>query len=133
MSMALHIAFIVTTLLVATTPIKATYDSQDDQIKCGGCPCNNPCYTTSPPPPPPPSPPPPKMSTPTPGLVNPCPPPPITGGGSGMAPPGYIYITGPPGDVYPVNPFFSGGSHRNLWATPRLLALLGVLVMLIVH
>ncbi|KVH97661.1 sulfated surface glycoprotein 185-like [Cynara cardunculus var. scolymus] len=89
----------------------------ENQLKCGGCPCNNPCYTTSPPPPPPSPPPPPKMPSPTPGLN--CPPPPTTGGGYGLAPPSYIYITGPPGNVYPVNPYFSAG-HRNFWVAPPL-------------
>ncbi|KAI3720107.1 hypothetical protein L6452_21017 [Arctium lappa] len=106
--------------------------SSDDQLKCGGCPCNNPCYATSsppPPPPPPPSPPPPKMPSPTPGLQN-CPPPPTTGGGYGqMAPPSYIYITGPPGNLYPVNPYFSAtAAHRNLPLQVVVFGLVGVLI-----
>ncbi|KAL1556571.1 hypothetical protein AAHA92_12175 [Salvia divinorum] len=53
--------------------------------KCGGCPCN-----------PPPSPPPPPLS-------NYCPPPPS---GGGQNPP-YIYINGLPGNLYPVDPYYS--------------------------
>ncbi|KAI3744399.1 hypothetical protein L1987_57479 [Smallanthus sonchifolius] len=139
MPTASRLVFLVT-LVAAAAPIKGMnrrldnttkvpYDSPDDQIKCGGCPCNNPCYTTSPPPPPP-SPPPPKIPTPTPVLN--CPPPPTGSGGSGLASPGYIYITGPPGDLYPVNPYFSG-SHRNFWAAPPLLVVFVILGMLIVY
>nr|XP_043625917.1 pollen-specific leucine-rich repeat extensin-like protein 3 [Erigeron canadensis] len=131
--------------LLTTTPIEGminrklndatTTVTKDDQIKCGGCPCNNPCYptTASPPPPspPPPSPPPaPKLPTPTPGLN--CPPPPTTttGGGYAFSPPEYIYTTGPPGNVYPTNPYFSG-AHRNLWAGPPLLMIFGLLVSVV--
>lgn len=68
------------------------------EIKCGGCPvCNTPC-TQSPPSPPPPSPPPPApKKPPTPSFPSSnCPP-----------PPSYIYISGPPGNLYPVDPYFS--------------------------
>ncbi|KAL3510605.1 hypothetical protein ACH5RR_030006 [Cinchona calisaya] len=73
----------------------------DAENKCGRCPCNNPCSV---PPPPPPPPPPKKPPTPS------CPPPP---GGSIVptvpTPPSqYIYITGPPGNLYPVDPYYSG-------------------------
>lgn len=80
--------------------------------KCGSCPCNNPCNPPpSPPPPcPPPPPPPPKKPPPS----NNCPPPP-NGGGGGQYPPNppYIYINGPPGDLYPVDSYYSG-SGRSL-------------------
>ncbi|KAH7835491.1 hypothetical protein Vadar_026585 [Vaccinium darrowii] len=74
-------------------------------VKCGSCPaCNNPCYQSPPPPPPPPSlpppPPPPKKKPTPPGPY--CPPPP---------PSGFIYITGPPGNLYPIDPFYSGGGR----------------------
>nr|XP_009776044.1 PREDICTED: chitin-binding lectin 1-like [Nicotiana sylvestris] len=86
--------------------------------KCGGCPCNNPCNPPSPPPPPPalppPSPPPPKK--PPSGY---CPPPPLPpsggGGGGGYSPnppnPQYIYMTGPPGNLYPVDQYFNGAKR----------------------
>ncbi|KAF5751849.1 hypothetical protein HS088_TW02G00868 [Tripterygium wilfordii] len=82
-----------------------------------------PCGQTSPPPPPPslpppsPCPPPPSLpppSPPPPSLPPPspkkppssnCPPPP--------PPPSYIYITGPPGNLYPIDNDF-GGVNRNL-------------------
>ncbi|KAJ8548215.1 hypothetical protein K7X08_030684 [Anisodus acutangulus] len=95
----------------------------EGESKCGGCPCNKPCIPPSPPPPPPalppPSPPPPKKP---PSGYN-CPPPPYSGGGSGGGGGGggsgsenvpyspnsqYIYMTGPPGDLYPVDHNFGG-------------------------
>ncbi|KAI3453117.1 hypothetical protein Pfo_009780 [Paulownia fortunei] len=83
----------------------------DFQNKCGSCPCNNPCNPPpSPPPPspPPPPPPPPPKKTP---LSNYCPPPP-SGGGGGQYPPNppYIFINGPPGNLYPVDYSGSGRS-----------------------
>ncbi|KAF3622768.1 putative chaperone protein DnaJ 1-like [Capsicum annuum] len=82
----------------------------EGENKCGGCPCNKPCNPPSPPPPspPPPSPPPPKSKPPS--GYNCPPPPPYSGGGGGgdqdvPYPPNsqYIYMTGPPGDLYPVD------------------------------
>ncbi|OIS95663.1 PREDICTED: mulatexin-like [Nicotiana attenuata] len=91
-----------------------------DENKCGGCPCNKPCVSPSPPPSPPalppPSPPPPKKP---PSAY--CPPPPSGGGGSGGGGGGYvpdtpnsqyIYMTGPPGNLYPVDHDF-GGAKRS--------------------
>ncbi|XP_015072984.1 chitin-binding lectin 1-like [Solanum pennellii] len=89
--------------------------------KCGSCPCNNPCNTPSPPPPPPPpvpSPPPPKK--PPSSVYCPPPPPPSEGGAGGGSgggggyspnPPSdaqYIYMNGPPGNLYPVDQYFNG-------------------------
>ncbi|KAF5727659.1 leucine-rich repeat extensin-like protein 6 [Tripterygium wilfordii] len=78
-----------------------------------------PCGQTSPPPPPPvPSPPPP--SPPPPSSL--CPPPPSQhppspkkppSGYYPPPPPSYIYITGPPGNLYPIDNDF-GGVDRNL-------------------
>ncbi|KAK2434257.1 hypothetical protein QL285_019425 [Trifolium repens] len=73
-------------------------------VKC------TPCGDYSPPPPPanpPPSPPPPSPKKPP---TQYCPPPPS---------PSYIYITGPPGNLYPIDENFSGaihGHHRSLAA-----------------
>ncbi|PSR88180.1 T-cell surface glycoprotein CD8 beta chain like [Actinidia chinensis var. chinensis] len=67
----------------------------DSGIKCTSCsPCNNPCNQIPPPPPPPPPKKPPTQY---------CPPPP---------PSSFIYITGPPGNLYPVDPYFSGGRQN---------------------
>ncbi|KAL8531830.1 hypothetical protein ACS0TY_008435 [Phlomoides rotata] len=85
----------------------------DLQNKCGSCPCNNPC--NQPPPPPPPSPPPPPKKQP-PSIY--CPPPP-SGGGSGsgggqyVPSPPYIFINGPPGNLYPVDPYYSGSGRSS--------------------
>ncbi|KAL1807690.1 hypothetical protein ACET3Z_024680 [Daucus carota] len=84
-------------------------------IKCGSCPsCNAPC-TQSPPPSPPP---PPKAKKPSKSNPN-CPPPPSS----------YIYMTGPPGNLYPVDPNYSGAS-RNLLPGRSLLAGCGFLSFL---
>ncbi|CAN4121694.1 unnamed protein product [Withania somnifera] len=82
----------------------------EGENKCGGCPCNKPCNPPSPPPPTP-SPPPPPPKKPPSGYN--CPPPPYSGGGDGGGgggenvpyPPNsqYIYMTGPPGSLYPVD------------------------------
>ncbi|KAI3733856.1 hypothetical protein L6452_13314 [Arctium lappa] len=96
-----------------TTSIGGSTD--DQQIKCGGCPCNNPC-NTNPPPPPPSPPPPPKKPSPTPGFN--CPPPPSS----------YIYINGPPGNLYPVDPYASSADRR-VWVTPSLVVAIRVVGM----
>ncbi|KAL4569418.1 hypothetical protein LXL04_025054 [Taraxacum kok-saghyz] len=109
--------------------------SPDDQIKCGSCPCGTTCYASPPPPspspPPPSSPPPPKKPSPSPGLN--CPPPPYGGGGGGggggKAPPNYIYITGPPGDLYPVVQSISA-ADRSFTVVPPLLVLSGLMGLL---
>ncbi|CAK9154767.1 unnamed protein product [Ilex paraguariensis] len=96
----------------------------DSGNKCGGCSaCNNPCYQSPPPPPPPPSlppPPPPPKKPPTPSLY--CPPPP---------PSSFIYISGPPGNLYPVDPYFSGAGRSFSSGLPLLIGggLLGLLAL----
>lgn len=75
--------------------------SSDPSIKCGGCsPCGHPSCYTSPPPPSPPPPPPKKQ----PISAN-CPPPPYNPGA------GFVYMTAPPGELYPVDPYYSGSSR----------------------
>lgn len=109
---------------VVATPITNGLNPRkldEGENKCGGCPCNKPCIPPSPPPPPPspppPSPPPPKK----PPSGYDCPPPPYSGGGGGGGggenipyPPNsqYIYMTGPPGNLYPVDHDF-GGAKRS--------------------
>lgn len=89
-----------------------TTPDPDLQNKCGSCPCNNPCNPPPSPPPPalPPPPPPPAPKKPPPSSN--CPPPPGGGGGGGQFPsPPYIYINGPPGNLYPVDAFYSGSGR----------------------
>lgn len=91
----------------------------DLENKCGGCPCNNPCNPPPSPPPPALPPPPPKKKQPPPS--NDCPPPPS--GGQYPPNPPYIFINGPPGNLYPVDPFYSG-SGRSFYSgsTPFFMA-----------
>ncbi|KAG9136430.1 hypothetical protein Leryth_023358 [Lithospermum erythrorhizon] len=96
--------------------------------KCGGCPCNSPCVQSPPPPPPPtPSPPPP---APKPSANN-CPPPPSGGSNnkpSAPTPPSqYIYITGPPGNLYPVDRNYSKAAGKEF--TVGLSILIGILLI----
>ncbi|KAJ8564764.1 hypothetical protein K7X08_001224 [Anisodus acutangulus] len=100
-------------------------DEGNIENKCGGCPCNNPCIPPSSPPPPPPvlpppSPPPPSPKKPPSGY---CPPPPLPpseggggGGGGGSYSPNqpnsqYIYMNGPPGNLYPIDQYFNGAQR----------------------
>ncbi|XP_060184604.1 sulfated surface glycoprotein 185-like [Lycium barbarum] len=99
-------------------------DEGNIENKCGGCPCNNPCIPPSSPPPPPPVLPPPPPVLPPPSPPPPkkppsgyCPPPPSEGGdgGGGYSPnqpnSQYIYMNGPPGDLYPVDQYFNGAKR----------------------
>ncbi|KAK9052216.1 hypothetical protein SSX86_028844 [Deinandra increscens subsp. villosa] len=137
-------AFTIIVLAVAPPPINAlnprkldetTVGSPNDEIKCGACPCGTTCYASPPPPipvpsPPPPSPPPPpKKQTPL------CPPPPSGGGGGGgggggKAPPSYIYISGPPGDLYPVVQSVSAAGRCLAAAVAPVLVTSGLLGMM---
>nr|XP_004505263.1 formin-like protein 10 [Cicer arietinum] len=83
-------------------------------IKC------TPCGNYSPPPPPanpPPSPPPPSPKKPP---SQNCPPPPSTP---------YIYITGPPGNLYPIDEDYSEASHRHHRSFAALLLPLAVALL----
>ncbi|KAK7310089.1 hypothetical protein RJT34_07346 [Clitoria ternatea] len=126
-------------LICVATPVKSvelrkldetTVATPNGNEKC--TPCGGGGYTPSSPPPivylspPPPSPPPP--------LIYPSPPPPPKKTPSSYCPPppsSYIYMTGPPGNLYPVDENFSGASsnrHQNLISfLPLLVGLLGML------
>ncbi|CAN8239278.1 unnamed protein product [Cochlearia groenlandica] len=92
---------------------------QEEPIKCTPC-LQNPPPPSPPPPPslpcPPPPPPPPKKK-----FYN-CPPPPST----------YIYMTGPPGELYPVDQHF-GVAARESFTVVKILSLVtfGVMCFLI--
>ncbi|KAL1553649.1 sulfated surface glycoprotein 185-like protein [Salvia divinorum] len=103
----------------------------DLENKCGNCPCDRPCKPPRPSPPPP-SPPPPSPPPPPPRPRPPrniCPPPPAEpdeqtpperpNPPDGQTPPTRpyppsIYLTGPPGSVYSVNQYNSGGCRSFL-------------------
>ncbi|XP_022882025.1 leucine-rich repeat extensin-like protein 3 [Olea europaea var. sylvestris] len=98
----------------------------DFQNKCGNCPCNNPCNQAPPPPPPPSPPPPPKIKPPS----NYCPPPP-SGGGQYPPNPPYIYVNGPPGNMYPVDPYYSGAGRSFSLRLPFFIStILGILAFI---
>nr|AFK48137.1 unknown [Lotus japonicus] len=88
-----------------------------------------PCGYTSPPPPspaiPPPSPPPPSpKKPPSPSTVY-CPPPPAPSSSS------YIYITGPPGELYPIDTNFSGANHKSHHRSFFLPLLIGLFITVV--
>ncbi|XP_050894693.1 probable pathogenesis-related protein ARB_02861 [Lathyrus oleraceus] len=78
--------------------------TNDTDVKCAPS-----CGGYAPPPPPPPQNCPPPPSPPPPSPKKPpsqnCPPPP--------SPSSYLYITGPPGNLYPIDENFSGVNHRH--------------------
>ncbi|KAK7276268.1 hypothetical protein RIF29_17406 [Crotalaria pallida] len=114
--------------------VEATTNSSkfDTEIKCGSCPCGNPCDEILPPPPPPPSPqtpppqlqpeplpeisspencdppPPPPLLPPPPPPPSPPPPPPSRPPPT-PPPPRFIYITGMPADAYN---YYSAAQNR---------------------
>uniref|UniRef100_A0A2P2QLK1 Nutrient reservoir n=1 Tax=Rhizophora mucronata TaxID=61149 RepID=A0A2P2QLK1_RHIMU len=99
--------------------------------KCSPC-------STSPPPPPPSSPPPPPVCPPPPPPALPppeLPPPPPKKSPSRYCPPpppSYIYMTGPPGNLYPIDNNFGGAGRGSAVGWPVLIGcgFLGLLVAL---
>uniref|UniRef100_A0A7N0UCQ9 Uncharacterized protein n=1 Tax=Kalanchoe fedtschenkoi TaxID=63787 RepID=A0A7N0UCQ9_KALFE len=86
-------------VIISSQQLRKLDETPTGEIKCGGCSsCSNPCAQSPPPPSPPPPPPSPPKKPPT---VK-CPPPPAP----------YIYITAPPGDLYPVDPYYYGSAGR---------------------
>lgn len=102
-----------------------TTTGDNTSIKCTPC-CTNPCGQT-PPPPPPPSPPPPSPKKPPSSY---CPPPPATVT-TPPPPSSYIYITGPPGNLYPIDPYFNNGAG-NLFVGLPVLVGFGLVALLVV-
>ncbi|PIA63407.1 hypothetical protein AQUCO_00201031v1 [Aquilegia coerulea] len=105
-----RLLLVIVFIIAIATPINCLNSEVKDEnlvpgsdgsgIKCTACSsCENPCGQH--PPPPPPSPPPPAPTTPSKQY---CPPPPS---------PPYIYVTGPPGQLYPFDPYYSSGANGN--------------------
>ncbi|XP_050231227.1 leucine-rich repeat extensin-like protein 6 [Mercurialis annua] len=132
--MVLPKIFLVILMIIsfAATPIlglesrkldDTTLPSTPTDVKCAPC-------DPSPPPPPPPSPCPPPPALPPPVLPPPspkkppssyCPPPP---------PASFIYITGPPGNLYPIDSDF-GGAGRSTGVSNLIgCGLLGILLII---
>ncbi|KAK9271649.1 hypothetical protein L1049_002012 [Liquidambar formosana] len=119
-------------------PINAALSKKVDQIvvpqppdagiKCTACSsCENPCAQQFTPPPPPPPPPPPKIPPPENcNCINPLPLPP--------PPPRFVYVTGPPGNMYPMEPYdldFYSGAGRSVPVGLLILVVCGVLQLLV--
>ncbi|KAE8021999.1 hypothetical protein FH972_007840 [Carpinus fangiana] len=112
------------------TSVPLPQEAADTEIKCGTCPCVNPCAQQLPPPPPPPPPPAAPKFNPATTYCTPAAPP----------PPRFIYVTGVPaaGDLYVADPYntwvyYSGAGRPNvivgLWL---LLVGCGVLEMMVI-
>ncbi|CAN1126403.1 hypothetical protein LINPERHAP2_LOCUS3416 [Linum perenne] len=120
--MALPLTLTFLLLLLATASLLTTPIHSDDAVhsrKLDDIPGSEkciPCNPTPPPPPPPASPPPPPPSLPPPSPPSPkkppstnCPPPPSPPSSSSI-----IYITGPPGNLYPVDDNISGSLRSSV-------------------
>ncbi|KAK4779469.1 hypothetical protein SAY87_015575 [Trapa incisa] len=123
--MAFTVFVIIFILVCSATPIGGLATRKLDETSAPGTVKCTPACTEAPPPPPPPSPCPPPPPPPPPPALPPqlppalppppplkkpppeyCPPPP-------PSPSSYIYITGPPGNLYPVVIYPSGASKRH--------------------
>ncbi|XP_068331764.1 pollen-specific leucine-rich repeat extensin-like protein 4 [Pyrus communis] len=128
--MLLLIAYVVGPVYADETP------GAPGEEKCDSCTPSPPPPVPSPPPPspcpPPPAPPPPSPCPPPPAPPSPPPSPklPPCGPCGQYAPPPpstLTYITGPPGQLYPIEQNFNGASRSSVNALPVLLGLLGLL------
>lgn len=103
-------------------------------IKCGSCPCVNPCSQVAPPQPPPPPPPPQTLC----GTPLAPPPPPQTLYGTPLAPPPprFIYVTSVPGSLSETDPYdhwkFYSGARQNAVSWLLLLVGLGIPELLVI-
>uniref|UniRef100_A0A2N9J0F7 Uncharacterized protein n=1 Tax=Fagus sylvatica TaxID=28930 RepID=A0A2N9J0F7_FAGSY len=110
------------------------HEEANTELKCGTCPCVNPCEQQQPPPPPPPPPPP-----------LPPPPPPQTPKNPSSQyftpqapppPPRFIYFTGVPGNLYNTDPYntwvYYSGADRNVIVGSPLLVGCGVLELIVI-
>lgn len=116
-------AYLLFVVITALTHLTTAADSNsrkldegtDGSVKCTSC-------TQSPPPPspPPPCPPPPPPPAPKkPPSTKNCPPP----------PPSYIFITGPPGNLYPIDTDFNGVGRSSVVKLP-VVVVCGLLMVL---
>ncbi|XP_028759056.1 leucine-rich repeat extensin-like protein 2 [Neltuma alba] len=121
--MALNFIFLL--ILCLTVPLQVVYSSRkldETTVPAGDRKCS-PCGDYSSPPPPPPALPPPSPPPPSPkkSPSQYCPPPP--------PPPSFIYITGPPSNLYPVDENFNSASRRSF--LPAAAVLPGLVTLLL--
>ncbi|KAE8710278.1 extensin-like [Hibiscus syriacus] len=122
------IFFVITTFAYPINGLESRKLDESTVPGDQGVKCTPSCIQSPPPPPPSPPPacpPPPALPPPTPKKppTQYCPPPPVP-----PSPPSYIYITGPPGNLYPTDQSF-GGADRNV--AVGLLALVSGLFLLL--
>ncbi|CAI0450783.1 unnamed protein product [Linum tenue] len=112
-------ALIFVLVALFTHPIHAAADSRKLDETADGTPGSEKCTPCNPSPPPPSPSPPPPACPPPPALPPPSPPPPKNPPSTYCPPPpppsppssSIIYITGPPGNLYPVDNDFSGSGR----------------------
>ncbi|KAL1189922.1 hypothetical protein V5N11_022818 [Cardamine amara subsp. amara] len=105
------IVFLAFPIIINASDSSTNRKLEEDPIKCTSCLQN----------PPPPSPPPPSLSCPPPPPPKKksyCPPPPST----------YLYMTGPPGELYPVDMQFGAAAGKS-FTVVKILGLLTFVVM----
>ncbi|XP_042505805.1 leucine-rich repeat extensin-like protein 2 [Macadamia integrifolia] len=124
-STSLVAVVILMMVAVWTTPIYGSTSRKLDDSTVSGTPDTGikctPCEQHSPPLPPPPPPPPASSNTQN------CPPPP-----SVKSPPAPLYyITGPPGNLYPFDPYYSSSSRNSVAGLPVVLVGFGLVLGLL--
>lgn len=109
-------AFLAFPMIINASDSSTNRKLEEDPIKCTPCLQNIPPPPPSPPPPSPACPPPPLP--PSPPKKSYCPPPPST----------YIYMTGPPGELYPIDQQF-GAAAAKRFTVVKILGLIAFGVM----